>query len=170
MDLKQYIRDVPDFPKQGILFKDITTLLKVPEAFGYVINVLAERYAPRGIAKVVGVESRGFIFAGALAPAIGAGFVPVRKPGKLPAKTRSQSYELEYGTDSIEVHEDAISEGEKILVLDDVIATGGTLAAACSLVESLGGRIDEVATVVELSFLPGREKLGGRPFHSLIVY
>jgi adenine phosphoribosyltransferase len=170
MDLKEFIRDVPDFPKEGILFKDITTLVKSPEAFRYTINQLADRYRDKAIAKVVAIESRGFIFAAALAYELNCGMVPVRKVGKLPAKTLRETYELEYGTDSVEIHEDAIAAGERVLVLDDVIATGGTLAAACRLVGKLGGEIVEAATVVELTFLPGREKLGAIPFFALIQY
>ena len=170
MDLRSIIRDVPDFPKPGILFKDITPLLNNAEAFHQTIMELADRYRGMGIQKIVGIESRGFIFAAALAYEIGAGMVPVRKIGKLPAKTIRETYELEYGTDSVEIHEDAIMPGERVLVLDDVIATGGTLAAACRLVKILGGEIVEAATVVELTFLPGREKLAGFPFYALIQF
>jgi adenine phosphoribosyltransferase len=170
MDLKQYIRDVPDFPKPGIIFKDITTLLKSPEALRYTIDALASQYRDKGIAKVVGIESRGFIFASALAYQLGAGMVPIRKAGKLPAQTMREEYALEYGTDSIEIHQDAIAPGEAVLVLDDVLATGGTLAAACQLVEKLGGRIVEAATVIELTFLNGRQKLQRYPYFTLIQY
>ncbi len=170
MDLKKIIRDVPDFPKPGIVFKDITPLLASPEAFHQTIHQLAERYRGRGITRVAGIESRGFIFGAALADALGAGFVPVRKAGKLPWRTVRETYDLEYGTDTIEVHEDAVARGERILVVDDVIATGGTLAAACRLLAGLGGEVVEAATVIELTFLPGREKLGGVPFFSLIRF
>jgi len=170
LDLAQYIRDVPDFPKPGILFKDITTLLLDGEAFAYTIDQLAERYRGAGLQKIVGIEARGFIFAAALAYKLGIGMVPVRKVGKLPAKCVRQTYDLEYGTDSVEVHEDAILQGDRVLVIDDVIATGGTLAAACALVEGLGAQIHEVTTVIELTFLPGVEKLQGRPFFSLVKF
>ncbi|MCX7018986.1 MAG: adenine phosphoribosyltransferase [bacterium] len=170
MDLKQHIRDVPDFPIKGVLFKDITTLLNNPAAFRHTVDKLAERYRGMHITKIVGVEARGFIFAGALAYVLGCGVIPVRKKGKLPHKTRSMSYELEYGTATIEIHEDSIHPGEQILVLDDVIATGGTLAAACELVEKLGGEVVEVAVVIELTVFPGRKKLSGRSFHALIEF
>lgn len=170
MDLKAYIRDVPDFPKEGILFKDITTLLKDPLAFRETILQLANRYRDQQIAKIIGVESRGFIFASALAYELGTGMIPVRKLGKLPAKCVQQTYELEYGTDCIEMHCDAIDRGERVLVLDDVIATGGTLVAACKLAELMGAEVAEVATVLELKFLDGQQRLEGRPFFSLLQY
>jgi len=170
MNLKQHIRDVPDFPIQGVLFKDITTLLNHAEAFHHTVDKLAERYREMHITKIVGIEARGFLFAGALAYVLGCGVVPVRKKGKLPHKTRSTSYQLEYGTATIEIHEDAIQPGDQVLVLDDVIATGGTLAAACELVEKLGGKVAEIAVVVELTSFPGRKKLAGRPLHSLIEF
>lgn len=170
VNLKEYIRDIPDFPKPGIVFKDITPLLKSPEAFREAIDQLATRYRNRGITQVVAIESRGFIFGAALAYAIGAGIVPVRKVGKLPAATFRESYELEYGTDSVEIHQDAITTDDRVVVLDDVIATGGTLAAACRLVRGSGGTIHEAATIIELSFLKGREKLADVPFYSLIWY
>lgn len=170
MDLKEHIRDVPDFPKPGIIFKDVTPLLKSPEAFRHVTHLLAERYRPMNLTHAVGIESRGFIFAAALALELGIGFVPVRKPGKLPAKTIAEEYELEYGTDKIEVHEDALAPGDRVLLLDDVIATGGTLAASKRLIERLGADLVEAATVIELTFLPGREKLGNVPYYSIIQY
>ncbi len=170
VDLRAYIRDIPDFPKPGIVFKDITPLLKAPEAFHAAIDHLAERYRGCGIQAVVAIESRGFIFGAALAYAIGAGLVPVRKVGKLPAATYRESYELEYGTDSVEIHQDALNPGDRVVVLDDVIATGGTLAAACRLVASSGGIVHEAATIIELTFLNGREKLNGVDFYSLIQY
>jgi len=170
IDLAGVIRNVPDFPKPGIQFKDITTLLKDPAAFRQAIDQLTARYRDRGLAKVVAVESRGFIFGAALAYNIGAGFVPVRKPGKLPAETIKEEYALEYGTDALEIHKDAIAPGDRVLVLDDLLATGGTLAATCRLVERLGGRIEEVAAVIELAFLNGRAKLAGRPIHTLITF
>ncbi len=169
-DLKACIRDVKDFPKSGIVFKDITTLLINPEAFRATIKILADRYREQGISKIVGVESRGFIFSSALAYELGIGLVPVRKRGKLPAKCIQESYELEYGTDIVEMHCDAIDDGEKVLIVDDLIATGGTMLAACKLVERLGGRIFEIAAVVELDFLNGRDKLEDRPFFSMIRY
>ena len=168
--LKEIIRDVPDFPKPGILFKDITTLLKDREALARAIDLLADRYRGRGIDKVVGIESRGFIFAPAVAYLVGAGFVPVRKPGKLPAETLSASYELEYGTDTLEIHRDALEPGEKVLIVDDLIATGGTAAAVAGMVEELGAELVEIAFLIELTFLDGRSKLDGRPVHTMIKY
>lgn len=170
MQLTDYIRDVPDFPKPGILFKDITPLLKDGPAFHATVDQLAERYRHQGITKFVGIESRGFLFAAALAYALGAGVVPVRKKGKLPHVCLSESYELEYGIDCIEMHQDGVSAGEKVVVVDDVIATGGTLAAACRLVKSVGAELVEAVTVIELTFLPGREKLENIPFHSLVRF
>ena len=170
MDLSSLIRDVPDFPKQGILFKDITTLLVNPEALAQTIDQLGDRYRDRGIRVVTGVESRGFIFGAALALELKAGFVPIRKPGKLPAETISASYELEYGTDSVEIHRDAIRSGQKVLMFDDLLATGGTMEAACRLVEALNGEIVEIAFLIELTFLEGRKKLGDRGVFSLIQY
>jgi adenine phosphoribosyltransferase len=170
MDLKQFIRDVPDFPKKGIIFKDITTLLKEKDAFRHVIRVLADRHRGKKIDKIVGIESRGFIFAAALAYELGVGMVPVRKAGKLPWKTASVTYDLEYGTDTVEIHEDAVSAGEQVLVVDDLLATGGTMAATCGLVEKLGATVIEVDAVIELTFLPGREKIARFPFHTLIQY
>ena len=168
IDLERFIRDVPDFPREGIVFKDITPLLADPAALREACNRLADPYAGAGATKVVGVESRGFLFGTPVAERLGAGFVPVRKPGKLPAETVSQSYELEYGTDEIEVHADAIASGEKVLMVDDLLATGGTMAAACGLVERLGGQIVGVAFVIELCFLRGRDKLAGRDVRALI--
>jgi adenine phosphoribosyltransferase len=168
MNLEQLIRDVPDFPKKGIIFKDITPLIGSPEGFRGAINLLKRRYKGRGIERVVAVESRGFIFGAALAYALGAGFVPVRKPGKLPAATLREEYALEYGTDAIEIHRDAIQAGQKVLVLDDVLATGGTLAATCNLVRKLGGEIVEAATLIELTFLHGRAKLGDLPYYTIM--
>jgi adenine phosphoribosyltransferase len=170
MDLKQYIRDVPDFPKPGILFKDITTLLQDGEAFGYAIRQMADRYRGQGIQKVAGIEARGFIFAAAVAYELGIGMVPIRKVGKLPAKCVKKTYDLEYGTDCVEIHEDAVSKGEKVLVVDDVIATGGTLAAACDLVGMVGGEVVEALVLVELTFLSGRDRMGGKPVFSLLSY
>ncbi len=168
--LKEIIRDVPDFPKPGILFKDITTLLKDREALARAVDLLADRYRSRGISKVIGIESRGFIFAPAVAYLIGAGFVPVRKPGKLPAETLSAAYELEYGTDTLEIHRDALEPGEKVLIIDDLIATGGTAAAVAGMVEELGAELVEIAFLIELTFLDGRSKLGGRPVYTMIKF
>lgn len=168
--LKKYIRDIPDFPKKGVIFKDITTLLKDKKMFNKVINALAKRYKGMGIEKVVGVEARGFIFAAALAHALKAGFVPVRKEKKLPHKTIREMYELEYGTDIIEIHADAIEKAEKVIVIDDVLATGGTLSATCQLVKKLKGEIVEVVTIIELAFLGGRKKLKKYNYYSMVVY
>lgn len=170
MDLKQYIRDIPDFPQEGILFRDITPLLASPEAFGHCVRLLAERYRDAGLQKVVGIESRGFLFAAPLALELGIGMVPIRKKGKLPADCVEETYELEYGTATIEMHRDALEPGDRVLVLDDLLATGGTLAAAANLVEQVGGVVAEVCTVIELVFLNGRAKLGDRSFHTLVRY
>lgn len=168
IDLGEFIRDIPDFPKQGIVFKDITPLLLDPVVLDEAIAQLAEPYRDAGIEVVVGIESRGFIFAPAVAREIGAGFVPVRKPGKLPHKTVSREYALEYGTDTIEIHADAITNGMKVLMLDDLLATGGTMAAACEMVKDLGGDIAGIAFLIELCFLNGREKLTDYEIRSLI--
>jgi adenine phosphoribosyltransferase len=164
----ELIRDVPDFPKKGIVFKDITPLIGNPEGLREVIDQFRQRYEGRGIDVVVAVESRGFIFGAALAYVLGAGFVPVRKPGKLPADTIRETYELEYGCDALEIHRDAIRPGQKVLILDDVLATGGTLAATCRLVRALQGEIVEVATLIELAFLNGRAKLADLPYFALM--
>lgn len=168
IDLEKWIRDVPDFPKPGIVFKDITPLLGDPEALRETIEQLAAPFLDRHVQYVTGVESRGFIFGSMLAERLGAGFVPIRKPGKLPAETISESYELEYGTDTIEIHADAFPAGANVLMVDDLLATGGTMAAACRLVEKLGGKIAGVSFVVELRFLNGREKLANYDLRSLI--
>jgi adenine phosphoribosyltransferase len=168
MELAPFIRDIPDFPKPGIIFKDITPLLVDPEALKDTVEQLIAPFEDEGIEIVTGVESRGFIFAAAAAIRLGAGFVPIRKPGKLPAETIDQSYELEYGTDTIEIHADAIRPGQKVLMLDDLLATGGTMAAACGLVDRIGGEIVSTAFVIELGFLNGRDKLSC-PVHSLMV-
>jgi adenine phosphoribosyltransferase len=168
--LRAKIRDIKNFPTEGILFKDITTLLKDGAAFRYVVDLLAERYQPDRVEIVVGIESRGFIFAGALAHQLRAGFVPVRKLGKLPGKTIEVEYELEYGHDALAMHEDAIQPGQRVLAVDDLLATGGTMAAALRLVEQLGGDVTGVAFLIELAFLHGRDKLKNYPLHSLIVY
>ncbi len=169
-DLRAKIRDIKDFPTEGILFKDITTLLKDAPAFRYVIDHLASRYQRAGAEVVVGIESRGFIFGGALAHQLKAGFVPVRKLGKLPGKTIEVEYELEYGRDALAIHEDAIKTGQKVLAVDDLLATGGTMAATLRLIEQLGGQVVGVAFMIELAFLHGREKLKQYPLHSLITY
>jgi adenine phosphoribosyltransferase len=168
--LRQKIRDIKDFPTEGILFKDITTLLKDGPAWRYAVDALASRYQAERIDLVVGVESRGFIFGGAIAHQLKAGFVPVRKLGKLPAKTIEVEYELEYGRDALAMHEDAIARGQRVLAVDDLLATGGTMAATLRLVEQLGGQVAGVAFMIELAFLRGREKLKTYPLHSLIVY
>jgi adenine phosphoribosyltransferase len=170
-DLKSYIREVPDFPKPGINFYDITTLLKDPHALRMTVDRFAwmfSRHPP--IDKVVGIESRGFMFGPSLAYSLNAGFVPVRKPGKLPAEIVSQTYELEYGQDRIEMHADAVGEGERVLIVDDVIATGGTALAAAQMVRGLGGKVVALGFIIELTFLPGREKLAGFEVESLIRY
>ncbi len=169
-ELAKSIRTVPDFPKKGIMFRDITTLLKDPHAFRTALEVFGDRYKNKGIQKVVCVESRGFIFGSALALELGAGFVPIRKKGKLPAETIREEYALEYGTDVIEIHRDAVQKGEKILLHDDLLATGGTICAATKLVEKLGGSIVGLSFLIELSFLNGREKLQGYDVFSIIQY
>jgi adenine phosphoribosyltransferase len=168
--LKQKIRDVPDFPKPGIIFKDITPLLSDVKSFQQIIDAFAKRYSDKGIDYIVAVESRGFIFGSALSYRTDTGFVPVRKKGKLPYKTESVEYSLEYGTDVIEIHQDAIHQGSRILVVDDLLATGGTAKATCDLVEKSGGTVVECAFVIELAFLKGREKLKGHEVFSLIQY
>jgi adenine phosphoribosyltransferase len=170
MDLASTIRSVPDFPKKGILFYDITTLLKNPAAFKESIDRLVNRYQNTGVEVVAGIESRGFIFGTPLAYQLGVGYVPVRKPGKLPAKTIAESYALEYGTNTVEIHVDAIQKGQKVLVIDDLLATGGTAKATCNLVEKLGGQVVGVAFVIELNFLHGREKLKDYDVFSLLQY
>jgi len=168
--LRAKIRDIEDFPTEGILFKDITTLLKDGPAWRFAVDALASRYQDDRVDLVVGVESRGFIFGGAIAHQLNAGFVPVRKLGKLPGKTVEVEYELEYGRDALAMHEDAIAPGQRVLAVDDLLATGGTMAATLRLVEQLGGRVMGVAFMIELAFLKGREKLKNYPLHSLIVY
>jgi adenine phosphoribosyltransferase len=170
MDLKTQIRNIKDFPKQGIMFRDITTLLKNPLAFDYTMNQLLEFIKGKKINKVVGIESRGFIFGSVLAYKLGCGFVPVRKPGKLPAEKVSISYSLEYGEDKLEIHKDAIQPGDKVLVHDDLLATGGTMNAVCQLIEKLGGEIVQVSFIVELSFLNGRDKLKSYDVRSIVNY
>jgi adenine phosphoribosyltransferase len=169
-ELKAKIRDIKDFPTEGILFKDITTLLRDPKAFKYVLDQLATAYIQARVEIVVGIESRGFIFGGALAHELGAGFVPVRKLGKLPAKTIEVEYELEYGRDALAMHEDAVAPGQRVLVVDDLLATGGTMAATLRLVQLCGGVVVGVAFLIELAFLHGRAKLKDYPVSSLITY
>jgi len=168
MDLEPFIRDVPDFPSEGIIFKDITPLLADAAALDEAVRRLAEPFRDRRVKLVAGIESRGFIFGAAVARELGAGFVPLRKQGKLPHVTVRQEYALEYGTDVIEMHQDAVSSGDKVLMIDDLLATGGTMSAACQLVAGLGAEIVGVAFVIELCFLHGREKLGGQNIHTLI--
>lgn len=169
--LKAVIRDIPDFPKEGIIFKDITPLLANASTLKKTIDILKDRYAGKGIDQVVGIEARGFIFASALAYALGAGTVLVRKPGKLPHKTFKQAYTLEYGTDAVEIHQDAFEPGQKIVILDDVLATGGTIAATTNLIKNnFKAEIVEVAFLIELDFLKGREKIKDLPVFSLMHY
>jgi adenine phosphoribosyltransferase len=169
-DLKKLIREVPDYPKPGILFYDLTTLLKDKQGFHALVDALCSHYANAQVDVVAGIEARGFIFAPALAYSLGAGFVPIRKPKKLPAKTAKVTYDLEYGTDSMEIHEDAIQPKQRVIVCDDLLATGGTAAAAVKLVRQLGGEVVGTAFAVELTFLKGRAKLPGLEIFSLIQY
>jgi adenine phosphoribosyltransferase len=170
MDLKSLIRAIPDFPRKGILFRDITTLLQDPEGLNYVIDRLAEVYADQSIDYVAGIESRGFIFGTPLACRLSAGFVPIRKPGKLPAAVHFTEYELEYGTDRLEVHQDAFKPGSRVLMVDDLLATGGTAAAAAHLVDKTGAHLMGFAFIIELADLGGRSKLPDLPIESLIEY
>ncbi len=170
MDIEAIIRAVPDFPKKGIMFRDITTLLKDSEAFNYVVDKFYEHYKDKKIDKVVSVESRGFIFGSVLAYRLGAGFIPIRKPGKLPAEVIKQEYQLEYGTDSMEIHKDAIKPGERVLVHDDLLATGGTVAAACKLIERLQGAVVGICFLIELTPLNGRKAIPSNDVFSLIQY
>ena len=170
IDLKKYIRSIKDFPIKGIMFRDITTLLKEPEAIKAALDILMVNIQGKKIDKVVGIESRGFIFGALLAKELEVGFIPVRKPGKLPADTVTQTYQLEYGTDSIQIHKDAISSGDKVLLHDDLLATGGTAEASCKMIEKLGGKIVQISFIIELTFLKGREKLKQYDVRSLITY
>lgn len=170
MDIKTLIRDIPDFPKAGILFRDITTLLRDPEGLRYTIDTLAEKCADLQPDYIVGMESRGFIFGTPLAYRMGAGFVPVRKPGKLPAATHTAEYELEYGLDRLEIHQDAFLPNSRVLIVDDLIATGGTAAAAAQLVQQAGGELVGFAFVIELTFLQGRAQLPPVPVCTLVQY
>jgi adenine phosphoribosyltransferase len=169
-NLKQLIREIPDFPKPGILFYDITTLLKNPAGFRGVIDGLKDHYSGAKVDVVIGIEARGFIFAPALAYALGAGFVPVRKHNKLPAARASVTYDLEYGTDTLEMHKDALNDGKRVLIVDDLLATGGTAAAAARMVTGLGGEVVGIGFVIELTFLNGRKKLAGYDVFSLLQY
>jgi len=170
LNLKDYIRNIPDFPKPGILFRDITTLLKDKLAFKKAVDALAKKYKNKKIDIVVAVEARGFILGGVIAEKLGAGFVPVRKRGKLPWKTNSVTYDLEYGTDTLEMHHDAINAGDKVLIVDDLLATGGTVKAVTDLVKQLQGKIMGIAFLIELTDLKGREKLKGYSVFSLIKF
>ncbi|ADG69465.1 adenine phosphoribosyltransferase [Planctopirus limnophila DSM 3776] len=170
MDLREYIRSIPDFPKPGILFRDITPLLSNPDAFGYAIDEFKRTFAPTRPTAILAAESRGFLFGAPLALALGAAFIPVRKPGKLPYKTRKFSYDLEYGSDSLEIHVDAVGQGSRVLLIDDLLATGGTIEACAKLAQEAGAEAVGCGFVVELSFLDGRKKLGNYPIKSLITY
>jgi len=170
IDLKKYIRDIPDWPKKGILFRDITPLLADSDALAAAIDALCSDFAEAGIEYVAAVEARGFIFGSAVAEKLGAGFVPIRKKGKLPFNTESVTYDLEYGTDTLEVHSDAVGSGAKVLMVDDLLATGGTMAAACQLIEKIGGQVSAIAFLIELGELAGREKLGGYKIKTIISY
>lgn len=170
MDLASMIRDVPDFPKKGVVFKDITTLIKDPQAFRESVDILADHYVGQGVQVVVAVEARGYIFGAPVAYKLGAGFVPVRKAGKLPAEILREEYELEYGTDSVEVHRDGIQPGQKVLIVDDLIATGGSAAATARLVERLGGEVVGIAFLIELGFLEGVEKLKEYDVFTVLEY
>ena len=170
MDLKRHIRSVPDFPKAGILFYDITTLLRDPRGFQMTIDMLSTPYLDQGIEAVVGIESRGFILGAAVAQRIGAGFIPVRKPGKLPARALKEIYDLEYGKDALEIHEDAIARGQRVLIVDDVLATGGTAAATVQLVRKLGGELHGLAFLIELLFLNGKQRVAAEQVFSVLKY
>ncbi|MBI2663150.1 adenine phosphoribosyltransferase [Candidatus Woesearchaeota archaeon] len=170
MDIKSMIRTIPNFPKQGIMFRDVTTLLKNPIGFNYVIDQFVKRYEDMDIDYVVGIESRGFILAGAIAYRLNKGFIPVRKPGKLPYDVDSIEYELEYGTDKLEIHLDALKEGDKVILIDDLLATGGTSRAAAQLIEKRGAKVIEFGCIVELPDLKGREKLNGYPVYNMIEF
>lgn len=168
--VKSRIRAIPHWPKEGVMFRDITTLLKDPAAMKYVINQFVKRYENKNITKIVGIESRGFIFGSILAHELGVGFVPARKPGKLPAKSTKVSYKLEYGEDALEIHDDAIGKGDKVLIVDDLCATGGTLLATAELVEKLGGKVEEIAFLIDLPDLKGKEKLKDYNVFNLIDF
>ena len=169
-DIERAIRNIPDFPKPGIQFKDITPVLADARLFSSCIDLLTEGFAPGTVDAVVGIDARGFIFAAAAATKLHAGFVPIRKKGKLPYQTHEQQYDLEYGTATVAIHVDALKPGSRVLLIDDLLATGGTAAAAAALVQKLGGKILEISFLIELSFLSGRERLKGYPVRSLVVY
>ncbi len=170
IDLERYIRSIPDWPKKGILFRDITPLLAAPEAFSAAVDSLCDDFANAGVEYVAAVEARGFIFGAAVAKKLGVGFVPIRKKGKLPFKTESVTYDLEYGTDTLEVHSDAVNRGARVLMVDDLLATGGTMAAACKLIEKIGGQVVGISLLIELGELSGREELGGYKVSTIISY
>jgi len=170
MDLKSHIRSIPDWPKDGVVFRDITTLLQDPDALQAAVNALVEQIGDTDIDLVVAPEARGFILGGAVACRLGAGFVPVRKPGKLPAEIAQKAYDLEYGSNTVAIHRDAVRPGQRVLLLDDLLATGGTARACCELVEELGGRVVGCVFLIELSFLPGRQTLEGYPVSAVIDY
>ncbi len=170
LDLASTIRDVPDFPVDGVLFKDITTLLKDPVAFRESVDRLLEPYRDKGIDLIAGIESRGFIFGSVMAYLLGVGYVPIRKPGKLPAETEREEYALEYGTDAVELHIDAIQPGQRVLLVDDLLATGGTASASARLIEKLGGELVGIAFLIDLTFLHGRDKLKGYDIHTVIEF
>lgn len=169
MDYRNLIRDVPDWPEPGVVFKDITPLLADPKGLAWAVDRLYEPFVGKGIELVAGIESRGFIFALGVARALGAGFIPVRKPGKLPRATVRREYDLEYGRDAVEMHSDAVAEGQRVLVVDDVLATGGTMAATCELFAQTGGDVVGAAVLIELSFLDGAQRVAV-PLHSVLVY
>ncbi len=168
--LKELVRDIPDFPKEGIIFKDITPLLQNPSSLKEIVDKFSDHYANRKIDVIVGAEARGFLFGPAVAINLNAGFVPVRKPGKLPYETASMTYDLEYGTDTLQIHKDAVKAGDNVLMLDDLLATGGTMVASCKLVESIGGKITGCAFLIELGFMIGKEMLSKYDVFSLIQY
>ncbi len=170
IDLRRFIRDIPDWPKEGILFRDITPLLADPEAFIVAVDALSAAFTEAGIEYVAAVEARGFIFGSVVAEKLGAGFVPIRKKGKLPAQTESITYDLEYGTDTLEVHLDAVESGAKVLMVDDLLATGGTMAAACKPIEKIGGQVAGIAFLIELAGLRGAEKIADYEITSIISY
>ena len=170
MDIKSKIRAIPDFPKKGIVFRDITTLIKDPAAFKYTIDTLVKRYVDKPVKYIVGIESRGFIIGGAIAYQLGKGFIPIRKSGKLPADVASVKYELEYGTDQLEIHTDAIGDGDIVVIIDDLLATGGTCKAAVDLVQAQGAEIYECAFIVELPELEGRSKIGAQQIYSMLTF
>ncbi len=170
MDLKRYIRDVPDFPQKGVIFRDITTLIKEPQVFKYVIDTLVKNFKKEKIDKIVTVEARGYLFSGAMAYSLGCGIVPVRKKGKLPADVIKLEYDLEYGKNVIEIHKDSLKKGERVLTFDDVLATGGTMLATCKLVEMLGGKVVACSFLANLTYLKGFEKLKDYKIFSVVEY